>query len=147
MGWFSPTIQYEIKQLNGRELHGDEAVDFETDRKSYGDMKKLIKSMFKDYECRNCGGHKVEGTGVILEVRPMKFFKEIQKKKLFGGYSYVEKHYKTMYRITDIYFNQRTMMSPLSSNGYIKCKSCGWESDEFANANTYSLNDMLGTNY
>jgi len=88
MGLFSPTINYQIKELGSVELQGDDAVIIDGDCDSSKECRKLVKYIFENYKCKSCGSDKLEGKGVIVEIRKMKLFETVKKNKLFDGYKY-----------------------------------------------------------
>ncbi len=103
------------------ELYGNQAFDTDKDFKSVSDAKKHINNMFKYYECDNCGGKRVSGYGVCVEIHKVKMYKQVLKKGLFGGEKYIDKHWKTVQRVENIYIKQGGF---LGGSGYIECKSC-----------------------
>ncbi len=94
--------------------------------------------MFKNYQCPNCGGHRIEGDKVVVEIGKVRFFKEVYKKGFWGG-KHVDKHDRDVFRVYNIYLEPSGF---LSFAGYIRCKSCKWEQKGAKGIKWLSLNDI-----
>lgn len=116
-------IKFEYKEKDMKEVHGRTETRGNTDYNKKTELKKEIKNIFKNYECPNCGGHRVNGDGVVVEIGRVRFFREVKKKGMFGT-KYVDKHDRDVYRIYTIYLESDGF---LSAAGYLRCKSCKWE--------------------
>lgn len=137
-------IDYSFKEKPVIEAHGYNAVMGENDFSSKSDLKNAIKSLFNNFKCPSCGGHRIEGDKINVEIGKVKFFQEEKRKRLFGllGETHVEKHEKDIWRLYGVFFESSGF---LSSAGYIKCKSCKWEEkgNKGSSIQWYSINDIL----
>lgn len=115
------TIYWEFNELNMQELHGNQAYDTDKDFESRSDAKQHINNQLKYATCPNCGGKKLDGNNVRVDIRKVKMYKQHSKKGMFGGEKYVDEHWKTVYRISDIYLKDGGI---LGGAGHIKCASC-----------------------
>ena len=114
-------IDWEFKYLNDQDLYGNQAYDTDQDFPSKSDAKKHLKQMFKNYQCQSCGGRKLNGHGVIVEICKTKMYLQHSKRGLFGGEKYVDKHWKTVWRVHNIYLKSGGFFG---GSGVIECKSC-----------------------
>jgi len=139
-------ISFNYKEKADEEAHGVNAVAGSNDFSSKKELKQAVKTLFEKYQCPNCGGHRIEGNGVIVEIGKMKFFHEELKKGFFGS-KHVEKHIKDVWRVHNIYLELSGMFSFLSPAGYIRCKSCKWESKGGKGVRWLSINDIRKGNF
>lgn len=131
-------INYFYKEKDTEELHGNNAVVGNYDFNTKKELKARVKQVIKNYACPSCGGHRVDGDKLVVEIGKVRFYKETYKKGFFGG-KYTEKHQKDMFRIYGIYLQASGF---LSFAGYLKCKSCGWEQKGAKGVQWLSLNDI-----
>lgn len=115
------SISWNFDYIKDIELYGNQAYDTDKDFKSVSDAKKHINSMLKHYQCENCGGKRMTGHGVIIEIHKVKMYKQILKKGMFGGEKYVDEHWKTVQRVENMYVKSGGF---LGGAGVIECKSC-----------------------
>ena len=104
-----------------QELYGKQAYDTDQDYQSKSEAKKYLKSMFKNYECLSCGGRKIDGDGIVVEICKTKMFKQHSKKGFFGGVKHIDEHWKTIWRINNIYAKAGGFFG---GAGYMECRSC-----------------------
>lgn len=137
-------IDYSFQEKPEQEAHGLQAVMGDNDFLSKGELKETIKRHFADYACPQCGGHRIEGDKIVVEIGRLRFFREEKRKRLFGllGDKYVETHEKDVWRVYRIYLESSGF---LSSAGYLRCKSCKWEvkGSKGAQIAWYSIDDIL----
>ena len=132
------SISFYYKDKSTEELHGQNAVEGHNDFPSKKELKNTIKAIFKNYTCPKCGGHRIDGDKVVVEIGKVSMFKEEQKKGFFGS-KFVDKHEKDVYRVHNIYLESSGF---LSSAGYLRCKSCKWEQKGAKGVKWLSLNDI-----
>ena len=137
------SISYSFKDMPVEELYGDLAIESSNDFSSMKELKQTIKDIFSEYACPNCGGHRVEGNKVIVEIGKIRMFKEVKKEGFFGS-KYVDKHDRDVYRIYNIYLEPSGF---LSFAGYIQCKSCKWEEKGAKGIKWLSVNDITKGRY
>ncbi len=131
-------ISYSYKEEPVKELHGSNAIEERNDFQEKKELKKAIKIIFEEYECPNCGGHRISGNKVIVSIGKVKFFKEECKKGFFGK-KYVSRNYKDIFRVYSIYLEPSSFLNPA---GYIKCKSCNWKEQGAKGVKWLSINDI-----
>lgn len=132
-------ISFDYKEQETKEEHGSNAYLTDSDFANKKELKSTIKDLFKNYQCPNCGGHRMTGNGVIVEFGKVRFFQEVEKKGLFGS-KWVNEHDTDVYRLYNIYLEPSGF---LSSAGYIRCKSCKWEQKGGKGIKWMSINDII----
>jgi len=131
-------ISFEYENRQTKELHGNNAIEENYDFSTEKELKKTIKRIFKNYQCPNCGGHKMDGNRLIVEIGKIKFFREVIEKGFFGS-KYVSKHDKDVWRIYNIYLKRSGFLTPA---GFIRCKSCKWEEKGAKGIKWVSIDDV-----
>jgi len=96
-------ISWDYEILKEQELHGNNAYDTDRDFKSKSEATKHLKSMFKNYECESCGSRKLDGHLIAVDIMKTIMFKQHREKGFFGGEKFVDRHWKTVWRVKDIY--------------------------------------------
>jgi len=114
-------ISWEYDEGKEQELYGKQAYDTDQDFSSKSEGKKHINGMFNLYECNNCGGRNVDGSGVQVEIRRVKMFKQHERKKFFGGTKFVDEHWKTIWRVGGVKLKPGGFFG---GAGVITCRSC-----------------------
>ena len=132
-------ISFEYKEQSVEQAHGSNAFMTDNDFEDKKSLKAAIKEVFKHYQCPDCGGHRMTGSGVIVEFGKVKFFQEVEKKGLLGR-KWVTQHDRDVYRLYNIYLESSGF---LSSAGYIRCKSCKWEQKGGKGIKWMSINDIM----
>jgi len=115
------SISWEFECLDDQELHGNQAYDTDQDFESKSDAKKHLKQMFKNYQCLNCGGRNINGYGIVVEICKTKMYKQHLKKGILWGEKYVDEHWKTIWRVKNIYAKKGGFFG---GAGFMECKSC-----------------------
>ena len=137
-------IDYSFKEKPEQEAHGLQAVMGDHDFDSKGDLKEAIKRHFADYACPQCGGHRIEGDKIVVEIGKLRLFREEKRQRLFGllADKYVVKHEKDVWRMYGLFLESSGF---LSSAGYLRCKSCKWEvkGNKGTQVVWYSISDIL----
>ena len=99
MGLFGPSIEYELKCLDARDVHGY-ATDADFD--SYRKLKRHVKQFFKNFACPSCGNHKVSGAGLVVTYGKVHLYHQVESKGWFGRRKYKDQKHKTVWRMHDI---------------------------------------------
>lgn len=133
-------VSYSFEEKETQELHGNHSIDGDNDFSTKRALKKYVKGVFKNYSCPSCGGHRVDGERITVEIGKIKFFKEIKKNGFFRKVKFVNKHYKDSYRIYNIKIESGGF---LKFAGYLRCKSCGWEQKGAKGVRWLSINDVM----
>lgn len=137
-------IRFRYEKKPTEEAHGNNAVERSCDFSSKKELKKAVKNGFENFQCPNCGGHRMESDKLVVEFGKVRFFKEVRKRGLFGfGKKYVEKHVRDVYRIHRIYLEPRGALGFLTPAGYIRCKSCKWEEKGGKSVRWLSIDDVM----
>ncbi|MEE9355657.1 MAG: hypothetical protein V3U75_08730 [Methylococcaceae bacterium] len=134
------SINYTFKQKGTEETFGHEAVVKNRDYGSMKELKKAVKASFKAFRCPNCGYHGVDGSGVVVEIGKVRFFREKEKKGFFGK-KYVSEHFRDVYRIYNIYLSSSFLTF---FSGHLKCDTCKWKQHGGSNTTWLSINDIFG---
>ena len=94
----------------------------------------------KKFICPECNGHKIKGEDVEIKYGKVNIHQEVEKKGLFGGVKYSNQKVDTIIRL---YSMEPRRGKFLTSQGYIKCKSCQWEVKGGSEIKWMSINDIL----
>ena len=117
------SIRFEYKEKAMEEIHGNKFSKASKEYSKKSELKKDIKSIMKNYECPKCGGHRINGERVVVEIGKVRLFREEKKEGIFRT-KYIEKHDRDIYQVYNVYLESGGF---LSSAGYLRCKSCKWE--------------------
>lgn len=137
------SISFNYDEKPSKEIYGNSHAGEGKDFSSMKELKIYIRSMFKSYTCPNCGGHKIDGDKIIVEIGKIRFFKEVEKKGFFG-IKYTNKHDGDIYRVFNIHLKPSGF---LSFAGYIRCNSCKWEQKGKKGVRWVSVHDALNGKY
>ena len=135
-------VSFSLKYTGTRELYNDQAFETHLDYESDSRLRAGMTRFFSDFSCPNCGGHKIDGSGVIVKYGEVKLYREVQKKGFFGGTSWENKHWKTTRRVEDLELENGGF---LSSAGYLKCRDCKWRIQGGSSSVEWiSIRDLIG---
>jgi len=114
-------INYEFEKRETEKLYGNQIYETDKDFDSKDNLIQYLKKIFENCTCEYCGGHRISGNGLIVEVGIVQMYKQEKKKKFFGGEKWVDIRWKTVWRIYDMYLKGRKFLIPAGS---LKCLSC-----------------------
>lgn len=136
------SVSFSLHFTDTTELHNNHAFETQSDFESESRVRAGVTRFFSNYACPSCGGHKIDGGGIIVKYGKVKLYREEQKKGFFGGISYENKLWKTTYRVQDIQLENGGF---LSSAGYLKCRDCKWRIEGGSSSTQWlSINDIIG---
>ncbi len=96
MGFFHQPVSFSLDEEKARDITGPRT---ESDFDSFRLLKKYLDNFFDNFECPECGGHKVTGSGVVVSYGKVHLFEIVESKGWFGGKKYKEKKYATVWRL------------------------------------------------
>lgn len=137
-------ISFALEEKETEKLHGNQVYETDNDFSSKSELKDSIKQLLRDFTCPECGGHKVKGSGVMVEMGKVRMYREVEKKGLFGGTKYAEEHIKDVWRVYGVGLRSGAFLGP--DPGILKCKNCDWEEKGGKGYKLVSVKDIFSGN-
>ena len=148
MGFFGPSIDYELRQLADRDVRGAaEDGDFD----SFKALKQRVAQYFREFPCPSCGNCRVSGSGVVVTYRRIHLYRQVERKGWFGRTRYADERYRSIWRIAEIglrnapgraLLNVFALLDPPPGKLECQARGCGW-SERGQRGGTWSIADIL----